>query len=369
MLCYFYVLFSQFAYYSSPSMSREVSFLQKCRVARTGNLLKNLTGSLPLPCFLIVTRNLFCKEGVFLSFCSCLQPPPRQVDAEQKVDTTFKLWHFHSGSTRAELRLHLLWLLYQNWFSYEDSGGFGGDEELIWSKLNEETLTRLQTSIRWGINKNVGIWIFQNLQAWRIHNLIYTCRGGELSWKYSKFRDRNTFPSFAKFCQIQHRSLGHSFNSCCRDATSILIGEVRRKNGLIGSRWHLHRGFLHKCTFAHFSTLHLSPASHFSASIKIFWATEWQRCRWEFQYLSDNLSSAHISTISYQPTAKFRQDICQMFYTNTNKYENDCLCLWKLFTSAMGYVRREEDGAGLGWGQTRWRVGCLSCCCWKSIIE
>ena len=91
MLCYFYVLFSQFAYYSSPSMSREVSFLQKCRVARTGNLLKNLTGSLPLPCFLIVTRNLFCNEGVFLSFCSCLQPPPRQVDAEQKVDTTFKL--------------------------------------------------------------------------------------------------------------------------------------------------------------------------------------------------------------------------------------------------------------------------------------
>ena len=76
-----------------------------------------------------------------------------------------------------------------------------GDGKLILSKLNEETLTRLQTSIRWGINKNVGIWTFQNWQSWRIHNLIHMPRG-ELAWKYSKFQHRNTF----LFCQIVSES-------------------------------------------------------------------------------------------------------------------------------------------------------------------
>ena len=35
-------------------------------------------------------------------------------------------------------------------------------------------------SIRWGINKNVGVWIFQNLQGWRIHNLIHMPGGRTL---------------------------------------------------------------------------------------------------------------------------------------------------------------------------------------------
>ena len=77
--------------------SGEVSFLQKCRVARPRNLLKkaaaNLAASLAVPCFLIVTRNLFAKKGVFLSpvFVHVCTRHQRRSMRSKKVDTTFKL--------------------------------------------------------------------------------------------------------------------------------------------------------------------------------------------------------------------------------------------------------------------------------------
>ena len=166
-------LFSQFAFYSSASQYTSVNILPQERFQKRKDL--------PL---LLPTHASSLSLGISSVLFVFAVVSPRQGDAEERSFHIGKLWHFHSVSPQTGLLLLLTSDLdnfkistqiypsadFHLWIYCALTGKRGERAHLI--KIEWRYFDNTPNFNKMGVDKEVCIWIFHNLQYWRFYNLM-----------------------------------------------------------------------------------------------------------------------------------------------------------------------------------------------------